>query len=105
MIYITYKHCSFSNGTHVNNVWESQYSDLEIAYKTFLKEMAHELNIVINPHWRNIMNYEDHNKHLTKEEYKLKSKEWKRILKLCTFDAFIEAHGKGKKLKYIDIVR
>ena len=37
-----------------------------------MKEKAHEINIVINPHWLNIMNWKDHNNHLSIEEYREK---------------------------------
>jgi hypothetical protein len=105
MIYITYKHSSFSNGTFINNVWESPYKDLEIAYRTFLREKSDELSIVINPHWGNIMNHEDHHKHLSKIEYKSKVKEWNKFIKIWNFDKFIIEHGKGVKVNYVDIVR
>lgn len=98
MIYITYK--SDLDNSYIKNVWESQYVDLQSSYKAFLKKHSIKMGIIINEHWTNIMS-QDVNNHLTKEEYKRKSKEWKRFIKEWTFDKFIEVEGKGKKMKYI----
>ncbi|WP_431471925.1 hypothetical protein I5168_12000 [Nonlabens sp. SCSIO 43208] len=105
MIYITYKSNSFDNGTYINNVWESQYQDLEQAYKTFLKREADKIGATINPHWGNLMNHKDHHKTLSDKEYKELDKKWRKFIRMWNFDKFIAEKGKGHKLKYTTIMR
>jgi len=49
------------------------------------------VDIVINNYWLNIMNYEDHNTHLSKSQYNKKSKEWTKFLKQNTLKKFVKS--------------
>ena len=86
----------------VVSVWESTYSDLKERYSKFLMEESLKLNIVINPHWHNIMDYDKFHKHyLSLEEFKKLKKDWYNVLKNWRFEKFIELKGDGKKLEFI----
>ena len=103
MIYLTYKYCSNWESTIINNVWESSFPDLEDSYKSFLLKKAKERDIVINPHWGNIMNYEDNNTHLKKSVYNKAVKEWTEYLKEMSFDNYVEVHGLATKKEVTSI--
>ena len=103
MIYITYRRSIFDNGSEINAVWDVKYEDVPKLYIDFMQKKAEKKNIVINPHWLNIMNHKDHNSFLTETEYKDKSKEWKKELKQMNINKFISEILKGKKLKFENI--
>lgn len=102
MIYITWRELYAYGDSVIHNIWEIEDEDLEQQYKQFFIDRATDFNIVINPHWGNIMNRENHNTHLTEAAYKKKEKDWNKFLKLHTFDWFIEDMG-GIKVKHINI--
>jgi len=104
MIYITKRYDSLCETSYINNVWEVKCDNVEELYKDFLAEKAKELDIVINEHWNNIMNRENHHPHLTEEEYKLKVKAWSKVLRQWNIDKFIGDILRGKKLKYKEII-
>ena len=72
MIYVTYRNSYLGGRKVVKNIWNVDCEDVEQRYIEFMKEKAREINIVINPHWLNIMNWKDHNNHLSIEEYREK---------------------------------
>ena len=76
MIYVTYRNSYLGGRKVVKNIWSVDCEDVEQRYIEFMREKAHEINIVINPHWLNIMNWKDHNNHLSIEEYREKTKAW-----------------------------
>lgn len=105
MIYITYRKSIVNDGLMVNNVWSVDSSTAQEDYILFMQEKAKELNIVINPHWLNIMNWQDHNNHLSIGEYGNKEKQWNKIKRQWNIDKFISEVLKGKKERYIDVIR
>lgn len=105
MIYITYINSIANNGLMVNNVWRVNCNNVQEKYIEFMHEKAKEINVVINPHWLNIMNWQDHNNHLTIGEYSDKEKQWKKILRQWNIDNFISEVLKGRKERYENIVR
>ena len=68
-------------------------------------EKAKEINVVINPHWLNIMNWQDHNNHLSIGEYGNKEKQWNKIKRQWNIDKFIADILKGHKEYYRNVVR
>lgn len=77
MIYITYIDAKFENTLTVKNVWNVSYQNVEERYVEFMHEKAKEIDVVINPHWFNLMNWQDHNNHLSIGEYGKKRKAMK----------------------------
>ena len=98
MIYITTTYSE--DYLHIQNVWEVNNDNVEELYKNFIMETSIEMNIVINKHWLNIMNYDNYHTHLTKTEYNNLSKKWKKILRLWNKDKFISEKLNGKKLEF-----
>ena len=86
---------------YLHSIWNSDCLDLEIKYKEFIKEEADNRNIVTNTHWLNIMNYEDWHTRLRKDEYKNKSKEWKKFLKEWTFERFLDVKTNAVNQTYM----
>lgn len=98
MIYVT---TSYSDDwTHIENVWELDVDNVEELYKNFIKEKSIELDIIINEHWLNIMDYTLFHPHLTKTKYNNLSKKWKKFLRLWNKDKFISEKLNGVKLNF-----
>lgn len=100
MIYITFVENEYSLDLSVNSVWEVKENDVENKYNEFMQEKANNLNIAINPKWLNIMNYENHNNHLTLAGYENKKREWQEILNEWNIDKFIAEKLNGKRQEY-----
>ena len=100
MIYVTYQNSYFDRRKVVKNIWNVDYEDAEQRYIEFMKEKAHEINIVINPHWLNIMNWKDHNNHLSIEEYREKEQQWAKIRRQWNVDKFISEVLRGWKERF-----
>ena len=105
MIYITYRNSNFDNSLSVNNVWEVNCNNVQEKYIEFMHEKAKEINVVINPHWLNIMNWQNYNNHLSIGEYSNKEKQWNKIKRQWNVDKFISEILKGRKQHYENIVR
>ena len=105
MIYISYRNSKFDNSLTINNVWEVNCNNVQEKYIEFMHEKAKEINVVINPHWLDIMNWQDHNNHLSIGEYGNKEKQWNKIKRQWNVDRFISEILKGRKLQYESIVR
>lgn len=105
MIYITYRNSNFDDSRTVHNVWSVKCDNVEEQYIEFMNEKAKKINIIINPHWLNIMNWQDHNNHLNIDEYSIKEKQWDKIKKQWTIDKFISEILKGNKENYCNIFR
>lgn len=105
MIYITYRNSNFSETPQVNNVWSVKCDNVEEKYIEFMHEKAKEINVIINPHWLNIMNWQDHNKHLSIGEYGNKEKQWNKIKRQWNIDKFISEILKGYKEHYRNVIR
>ena len=103
MIYITYENSYFDNRRTVKNVWDVGCYNVEELYIEFMKEKAHEINIVINPHWLNIMNWKDHNNHLSIEEYREKEQQWAKIRRQWNVDKFISEVLRGRKERFMNL--
>jgi hypothetical protein len=103
MIYITNEYSEFLESTSIFNVWEVEQDNVEELYKEFMISKSLILNIVINEHWLNIMDYKNHHTHLGINDYKKVKKEWNKFLELYTIDKFILDELNGKKLEYISI--
>lgn len=100
MMYVTYRNSCFDRRKVVNNIWNVDYEDVEQRYIEFMMERAHEINIVINPHWLNIMNWKDHNDHLSIEEYREKEQQWAKIRRQWNVDKFISEVLRGRKERF-----
>lgn len=100
MIYITYKNSYFDNSRTVKNVWDVGCDNVEELYIEFMKKKAAELDIVINPRWLNIMNWQDHNRHLSIGEYRNKKKQWAKIMRQWNVDKFISEVLRGRKERF-----
>lgn len=100
MIYVTYRNSYLGERKVVKNIWNVDYEDVEQRYIEFMKEKAHEINIVINPHWLNIMNWKDHNNHLSIEEYREKEQQWAKIRRQWNVDKFISEVLRGWKERF-----
>ena len=100
MIYITYENSYFDNRRTVKNVWDVGCDNVGELYIEFMKKKAAELNIVINPHWLNIMNWQDHNKHLSIGEYRNKEQQWAKIRRQWNVDKFISEVLRGRKERF-----
>ena len=83
----------------------AKYVDSHASIKEFLLDNAKNRNIIINPHWYNIMNYENHNFHLTKKEYKQEVKNWGKFIREWSFNNFIEVKKYGEKQDVTHVVR
>lgn len=105
MIYITYRKSNFDNAPIVNNVWRVNSNNVEEKYIAFMHEKAKEINVVINPHWLNIMNWQDHNNHLSIGEYGNKEKQWNKIKRQWNIDKFISEILKGTKEHHRTVLR
>ena len=101
MIYVT--HYRFLGSKFIRNIWNSHCENIDDLYKSFILKESKKRNVIINPHWLNMMNHCDHHTYLSKSEYKKKYKEWNKFLKLWDFDKFIEEKCGGKKIKYNEI--
>ena len=100
MIYVTYRNSCLGGRKVVKNIWNVDCEDVEQRYIEFMKEKAHEINIVINPHWLNIMNWKDHNNHLSIEEYREKEQQWAKIRRQWNVDKFISEVLRGWKERF-----
>lgn len=100
MMYVTYRNSYFDRRKVVNNIWNVDYEDVEQRYIEFMRERAREINIVINPHWLNIMNWKDHNDHLSIEEYREKEQQWAKIRRQWNVDKFISEVLRGRKERF-----
>lgn len=103
MLYITYNKSDqpYDDWETIKNIWEIKVDiDPVEEHKKFIHEKAKELGIVINPHWLNLMNREDHNKHLSIQEHQDVEKQWNKILRQWNIDKFISDKLKGKKQKF-----
>ena len=100
MIYVTYRNSYLGGRKVVNNIWDVDCEDVEQRYIEFMREKAHEVNIVINPHWLNIMNRKDHNNHLSIEEYREKEQQWAKIRRQWNVDKFISEVLRGWKERF-----
>lgn len=105
MIYITYSNSNFHKKLVVKNVWNVKCDNVEEKYKEFMHEKAKEINAVINSHWLTIMNWQDHNNHLSILEYGNKVKQWKKIKRQWNIDKFIFEILKGRKEYYRNLVQ
>ena len=105
MIYITYRNSNFDNSLSVNNVWEVSCNNVQEKYIEFMHEKAKEINVVINPHWLNIMNWQDHNNHLSIGEYGNKEKQWNKIRRQWNIDKFISEILHGRKQNFNELHR
>ncbi len=100
MIYVTYRNLYLGGRKVVKNLWNVDCEDVEQRYIEFMREKAREINIVINPHWLNIMNWKDHNNHLSIEEYREKEQQWAKIRRQWNVDKFISEVLRGWKERF-----
>ena len=103
MIYIRTKYDQLCEDTSIIGVYQVYSDDVEKEYLKFMLQKATELNLVVNPHWLMVMNYELHNSHLTKTEYNKKSKEWVKIRRQWNIAKFICDLLNGHKLDYVTL--
>lgn len=102
MLYVTYRRAGFSYSCVIKNIWKVNINNVDEKYIQFMLEKAKEINVIINPHWLNIMNHKDHNSHLTEGEFKNKSQQWSKIRRQWNVDKFISEILKGIKEHYTE---
>jgi hypothetical protein len=105
MIYITHRDSFFEDGLAIKNVWNVKSKNVEEDYISFMHEKAKEINVIINPHWLTIMNWQNHHNHLSIGEYGNKVKQWKKIKRQWNIDKYISEVLKGTKEHYREVVR
>jgi hypothetical protein len=98
MIYIYETYCDMAEHYRVDSVWECDVNVQEEMSK-FFSSAAKERNLVINPHYFNIMNF-DHHKHLSNSEFKKATKEWAKFLSHWTTKRFLKEVLKAKKIEF-----
>jgi len=101
MKYILQINDKYSVGEKIQGLYESKLSEVQIIsnYKEYVLKKANEMNIDINTHWLNIMEYSLNN-HLSKDEYNRISKEWSKLLDIYTLQYYIENILKCKRIEY-----
>lgn len=106
MIYIVKWNDRITKTTYTNSVWEVKGDvDVEQSYSNFLAAKAEELGIVINEHWHNIMNRENHHPHLTEEEYETKVKQWKKVLRRHNIESYLGNVLRARKVEFKEIYK
>lgn len=103
MIYIIQKQDQFDPETYISEVYESDMEDAEQLYRDFMIELASEIGCVINEHWLNIMNHENHHPEMSKEQHREKAKQWNLTLKSIPFTVFLKQHCGGKQVEYTKV--
>jgi len=89
----------------INNIWDVKHNNVPQLYIDFIHEKAKKIGIVINPHCLNIMNWENHNKHFSIDEYQNKEKQWRKIIRQWNIDKFISEVLKGSKQNFQSLHR
>lgn len=101
MIHIIKKYSEISEHYEIDSVWDVDCEDAEEDYKAKMINFAEkDFNIVINPHWLNIMSHKEHHPILSAKEYKRKEKEWGKFLGIYTIEWHIGVGLKGKRLEF-----
>lgn len=67
--------------------------DVEKEYKKKMLSLAESLGLVINPHWYNLMNRENHHPQMSAVEYTKACKLWNRMLKESSMCNFLSVVG------------
>jgi hypothetical protein len=105
MIHIISTSLGFAEGSYISQVFDIEgVDDAKKEYLDFLLGEAETRGIVINPHWRNIMNYEDHHPSFSAEKYKKEAKSWKKFLKEHNIVWFIKEKLGGKEVKFKKVI-
>ena len=105
MIYVTFRKSMFDDAQLINNIWEVKENNVPQLYIDFIHEKAKEINVIINPHWLNLMNWQDHNNHLSIGEYGNKEKQWNKITRQWNIDKFISEVLHGRKQYFNELNR
>ena len=100
MIYVRTKYDWMCEDTYVVGVYQVGCKDADEKYKAFMLQKASVLNLKINPHYLNAMDYENNNAHLTAQEYHSKSNQWEKTLRTWNIGKFICDELRGVKLDY-----
>lgn len=100
MIYLVEKYCDMAEHFIVDSVWEISSDKVEQDYQSFMRGEATGFNIVINPHYLNIMNHKDHHPKLSAKEYKAAEKSWNKHLKKWPIERYIKEILGGVELKF-----
>lgn len=100
MIYVRTKYDWMCEDTNIIGVYQVGCNDVYEKYKSFMLDKASELNLKINPHYLNVMDYENNNTHLARSEYDYKFKQWQKILRMWNIDKYICDVLKGVKVEY-----
>jgi len=84
----------------INSVYEVSTQNVDEQYKLFMIEKAKEIDLEINPNWLNVLDYDIFNSHLTKTEFKQKTKAWHKLRKRWNITAYICEVLNGVKVDY-----
>ena len=100
MIYIRTHYDQLCETSSIVGVYQVPCKNAEEQYKLFMIEKAKEINLEINPHWLNALDYTKFNSHLSKPEFNKKLKEWSKIRRKWNISKYICEILKGVKLDY-----
>lgn len=101
MITITYQPSEVYEPSRINNIWKTEMDNPEELYKKHMIYYArNSLNLIINPHWLNAMDFKNNNSHLEEKEYKSSVKSYNKYKSIMTFDKYIKAVLCGEKLEF-----
>ena len=88
------------NTTTVKHVFEVPNGiDVVKEYRDHILEVAKTMSVVVNPHWFNLMNHEDHHPHLSESEYLELSEAWEKTLKVESKFSFLKSLGQELEFK------
>lgn len=83
----------------IDSVYEVDEFKPLAKYSAFLKEEAIKRGIIINPHYKNIMD-KSHHKNITDNEYKKEMESWNKFLKSHNYKWFIKIVLNGKPVVF-----
>lgn len=89
MVYLTYNLSELGECSEISRIWLSDHEDLEDQYREFVLKESLNRGIIINKHWLNIMNHEDHHKKMSEKEYDWAKRGWTIFLGKNNFDKFL----------------
>lgn len=78
--------------THVFEVPDD--INVEVEYRDHILKVANSMSAVINPHWYNLMDHENHHPHLNEEEYESLSQSWTEELRANSKFSFLKSIGR-----------
>ena len=87
---------------NITNVFDINLSseELESKYKDFLLEKAKKLELIVNPYWLNVMDYDLYHQDMDYDKYIKNNKSWEKYLRKWTISYFIVRFDYGVSLEF-----